>query len=165
MLARLRLWGRKKEVPLFGRFRWIAEFWNTLSNLPFIVIGVLRLYALQEIQHTGGGTALQFVERREAVLLLYRLYTCAGIASGFHHMCNYSWTIIVDWIPIFLSMLIFLTEGFLPLVSVVSWFKLVLAFYVLLTDHMNTIVPVPFGHVMWHLLAALAIDAAYQDVT
>jgi len=128
---------------------YIAEFWNTISNLPFIVIGLLRL----------SQTSSNEVE------ILYILYVFAGIASAIHHATPWKWTILIDWIPISLSGLLILYHyQMFSYFTSVTLFKLSLAFFVLITDHVYTKIPVPWGHVCWHLLASLAIDSAYQDV-
>ena len=124
----------------------IAEFWNTISNLPFIIIGLLRLYE---------GTNL---------VTFYSLYTLAGVCSGIHHASPYHWTIIIDWMPITLSILMTLKCGIIYYLTLVDIFKLFIAFSALISDHVWTPVPVPWGHVYWHLLASFAIDDVYQTV-
>jgi hypothetical protein len=123
----------------------IAEFWNTLSNIPFVLIGIYRLWQ---------GTPLT---------LLYFLYTMAGVCSGFHHASPHKWTIIIDWIPIATSVVIVYSTGVLWSISISTMFWIMLAFATLINDHVYTSIPVPWGHVLWHLLAAYSIDRAYQD--
>ena len=126
--------------------RYVAEWWNTLSNLPFVAIGLARLYA---------GTPL---------VLLYTLFTAAGVCSAFHHARPDHWTLVVDWVPIALSAVVCTWNGVVWAASSATLFKVALAFAVLVCD--NTFawpMPVPWGHVMWHVLAAYSIDSVYCD--
>jgi len=44
-----------------------------------------------------------------------------------------------------------------------TWFKIILSFLILLDDHIFTRIPVPWGHVMWHIAITFAVDGVYQD--
>ena len=125
--------------------RYIAEFWNTISNSPFIIIGILRLIE---------GTYFDYE---------YKLMICAGICSGFHHATTYKYTIIVDWIPILFSIVNMYQESLYLYISYATYFQMCLALFVLITDHVYTYIPVPWGHVFWHVLASFAVDSAYQS--
>lgn len=138
-------YSRKLET-FFEVSKYIAEFWNTLSNAPFIVIGLLRLLE---------GTPLQTE---------YRLMVLAGIASGIHHATTPKWTIVIDWIPIVWSGWNIWQKGYILHLSSTAVFEMSLAMFVLLTDHIYSYIPIPWGHVFWHILAAFAIDCAYQSV-
>ena len=85
----------------------IAEFWNTISNFPFIIIGLIRLTESLD----------------EPLWTLYVLFVLAGVASAIHHATETKWTIILDWIPIALSLGLGLYEGIYVYFSIVSWFK------------------------------------------
>jgi hypothetical protein len=136
---------RLYEVP------YIAEFWNTLSNLPFILIGLMRICESP-------------VYTNSYVYTLYLLLICAGLCSGVHHCVLFKYSLFVDFVPIFLSLIFVLFGGGLICISYVSWLKILLAITVLLTDHILTPINVPWGHVMWHLLACFASDSVYQDI-
>ncbi len=138
---------RQLERPFYSISPWIAEFWCTLSNLPFILIGGLRLWEGTEIP------------------LFYWLFLGAGFCSSFHHAScpTWSWTIVIDWLPISVSILLGLYEGVFWTVQSVTLLKVAIAFLILLTDHWYTPVPVPWGHSFWHILAAFAFDEVYQD--
>lgn len=128
----------------YATSHYIMEYWNTLSNLPFIIIGFLRLF--------------------EGHLFdLYLLYILAGFCSGFHHAYPMKYSIVIDWIPIASSMVLMCVHGVIFHITFVTWFKVLLALLSLFMDHVFRIVPVPWGHVLWHILAALAIDDVYQD--
>ena len=139
----------RKLEPCYTVSPYIAEFWNTVSNIPFILIALTRLYE---------GTDL--VE-------LYILMALAGVASGIHHAAApmyKKYTIILDWAPIAVSIVMLLSNHCLCEVSLTALLELTLAFIVLMVDHICTIMPVPWGHVMWHLLAAFSIDSAYHSL-
>lgn len=142
-------YSRKLETK-YTHSLYIAEFWNTISNLPFIIIGILRLIELEpnyfELEY------------------LYTFMVLAGFASGFHHAMHEKWTILIDWIPILISIYLFIHYDLLQFVSYASLFQFGLAMFVLLTDHIYTTIPVPWGHVMWHILACFSIDSIYQSV-
>lgn len=139
------LFARRRE-RYFSNSKYVAEFYNTISNLPFILIGLVRLYEKTEL------------------VTLYWLMISAGIASGIHHMMVQKWTIILDWIPIVLSIVVLFKMSVFHLISYGSWMQVIIAVLVLYADHVHQLMPVPWGHVCWHLLAALAIDNTYQDI-
>ncbi len=141
--------------PAFVVSPYIAEFWNTLSNLPFVIIGLLRLNQLDCHDRD--------VQCQE-VWSLYVLFVACGVCSAIHHASTPRWTIVIDWIPIATSIGLMLKYQVLFSVGVVSWFKVGVAFAVLVNDHVYTTVNVPWGHCFWHVLAAFSIDACYQDV-
>ena len=150
---------RKKEEP-YTFCRWIGETYNTLTNLPFIIIGIYRLYLSDD--------ELQC----PTLVLLYQLAVLAGICSAIHHCCahipNNHWSIYVDWLPIASSILVLqYNYGFLQLIHLLSFTSIVLvciAFALLVSDHIFTPLPVPIGHCLWHISAAIAIDLVYQDL-
>lgn len=142
----------RRPEPQYAVWRRIAEFWNTVSNLPFVLIGLARL-GCSDLSEEGS--------------TLYSLYVAAGLCSAFHHACPFAWrwTLAVDMMPIGLSLWFFTGHPeLLCAVTLVSWFKVNLALLAGLLDHAVQLVPVPWGHVGWHILAALAMDAVYQDM-
>ncbi len=152
------VWERKLERPAYGVCPCVGEWWNTVSNVLFVVLGLYRLCV--------DGVA------DPRLHWLYVLYTCAGVGSAIHHACAHipgnRWSIYVDWLPISASILsILLGTGTLALVmtsiSARSIAMLLLALATLISDHVSTPIPVPWGHCLWHVAAAIAIDATYQD--
>lgn len=135
---------RRGEEP-FKHSRWICETWNTWSNLAFILIGLARLWE---------GTP---------DVTLYVLFIGLGIASGIHHAVQWKYSILIDYVPIILSLLYALHNNMLLSISLGTGVKLVIALLVLFADHSTHLIPVPWGHVMWHLLAAFSLDTAYQE--
>jgi hypothetical protein len=136
----------RRRERYFSNSKYVAEFWNTISNLPFILIGSVRLCEKTELVN------------------LYWLMIGAGIASGIHHMMVQKWTIILDWIPMVLSVCVLFKMGVFHLISYGSWMQVIIALLVLYMDHIHQLMPVPWGHVCWHLLAAFATDNVYQDI-
>ena len=142
----------RKHEPHYNTSKFICEFWNTISNFIFIIIGFLRLMDKD-------------LNLCNELVILYTLFTIAGFCSGIHHMLNFKYTIFIDWLPIASSIGYLLYNNYLlEYITLVSWFKITLAFVVLVTDHIWTIINVPWGHVFWHVLIGLAIDSAYQDI-
>ena len=150
-----RLVGDNKE-EFYKVTPFIAEFWKTVSNIPFIFLGIyhLILYSLD--------TNLQIV---------YSLLIVAGFSSGFHHATNYkcvlcskeiTWTLIIDWIPILLSILYIITTKMIVSFTAISWIYIGFSILWLIID--NIFVPFAhWGHCIWHILIAFAISNAYQD--
>lgn len=78
---------RRLELPFGAIVPWIAEFYNTVSNAPFVLLSLLRLLEgdnSPDIHHA------------------YILLALVGIGSGIHHATTPKWTIVIDWIPILL---------------------------------------------------------------
>ncbi len=146
--AYLSTFERRPEVPPFGVVPFINEFWNTLSNAPFIIIALLRL---------SEEPFIPMVHDAYFYLILI------GIGSSVHHATTPKWTIIIDWIPILWALYFSVTSGLWQAWSWCVLFELGLAFSVLVVDHTTTLIPVPWGHVFWHVLAAFAIEAFLQN--
>ena len=142
---------RVRETP-YSHSPYIAEFYNTITNLPFIIIGILRL-------------CQDDVWNSYEMTILYTLYIFFGICSGIHHSIIHKKSIIIDYIPIVITSVYFLFNyHWFSYISYVSYFKLLLAFSSLIIDHTLRLIPIPHGHCVWHLLAALGIDSAYHDI-
>lgn len=138
----------RKLEQFYTVIPFVAEFWNTLSNLPLILIGLFRLYT-----HTYGAK----------VKFLYEMMVLAGVCSGIHHALPMRGSIILDWIPIAITLYTWIEYQVYSYITLVTWFKISLALMVLLTDHVWTPIKVPWGHVFWHILASFALDSVYQD--
>ena len=147
---------RPLEEPLFGVLPCVAELWNTVSNVPFIVIGVLRL--------------MLYPDMPSMWRILYGLFIAAGVCSGCHHASKRYWrkfTIVLDWLPIAISIILLLSTGDGRLILIratwLSWLKFAFALAVLISDHLCLPIPPPWGHSFWHILVSLAIDDIYAD--
>ena len=126
---------------------YIAEFWNTLTNLPFILFGSYHII---------------FTELHFNTFNTYILLIMAGIASAYHHATPNPSTIIIDYIPIILSIAYILYNSMVYHFSYFSWILLVVSIGVLIYD--NKFRPFGFkGHCVWHFLIAITTNNAYQD--
>lgn len=134
----------RKLEPQFTHTKWIAEFWNTVSNLPFILLGLIRL------------------QNETQLKLHYQLMIFTGICSAIHHATTQKWTLVIDWIPIAGSIL--LNLNYLSFMGLPEALILLMALIWLLTDHVVTPMPPPWGHVVWHIMAAYSIDIFYQKI-
>ena len=85
-----------------------------------------------------------------------------GICSAIHHATTQKWTLVIDWIPIAGSIL--LNLNYLSFMGLPEALILLMALIWLLTDHVVTPMPPPWGHVVWHIMAAYSIDIFYQKI-
>lgn len=139
-------YARKLEQP-YTHSLYILEFWNTLSNLPFVLIGISRLLE---------GTLLPG---------FYCLYILAGLCSATHHAISFRGSLILDWIPISLSLFGIFWYQIWMAITISTATKVLMALMALAVDHIWTPMHVPYGHVVWHILAAFSVDSLYQDAT
>lgn len=141
----------RKLEPFFKVTHYIAEFWNTISNFPFIIIGLLRLWE-------------QYPGKEEFVDTAYQILILIGIGSSIHHATTPKWTIIVDWIPIVIGLYYIYSLELIQYISAAVYFEVGLATSVLIIDHTTNLIPVPWAHTFWHLLITLAFDSFLQSV-
>jgi hypothetical protein len=151
---------RPLEQPLYGVSSYVAEWWNTVSNLPFVIIGISRLVQMH----------LMALRPPTLMFVLYALYTCAGVFSAIHHAAPATRrrrTILLDWTPISAQLIILTCTSIgwfvLGNATAASWLKLGIALLALAADHLCLITPAPWGHCHWHALASFAIDCLYAD--
>ena len=150
-----KLAGENKE-EFYKVSPYIAEFWKTISNLPFIVLGTYHLILY------SSDTNLRVV---------YSLLILAGIFSAFHHATNYkcmmcsheiTWTLIIDWIPILFSAIYIIVTRMIFTFGLGSWIFIGISIVWLLID--NVFAPLAhWGLCIWHILIAFAISNAYED--
>ena len=136
---------KRKLETFHTHSRHITEFFNTISNFPFILFGLTHLY--QGTQIPG----------------FYILMTLCGICSGIHHAKDFPYSIVLDWTPITISLYGIWYYQVYTFLTYVTWSKLLLAVFILLTDHIWTPITVPFGHVLWHVSASFALDSLFLD--
>ena len=150
-----RLVGENKE-PFYQVVPFIAEFWKTVSNLPFIILGTYYLSTLHLI---------------DELKIVYILLIFAGICSGFHHAVNgvctcgkkeITWTLIVDWIPILISTIYVIVTNIISEFSITTWICVGLSILWLLID--NVFSPLKYwGHCIWHIIIAFSLANGYMD--
>lgn len=150
-----RLAGDNKE-EFYKVSPFIAEFWKTISNLPFVILGLyhLILYSLNV-----------------NLKVVYSLLIIAGFSSAFHHATNYkcalcskeiTWTLIIDWIPILTSVIYIVITKMFNSFTTSSWIFIAVSILWLFID--NIFAPFKhWGHCVWHILIAFAISNAYED--
>lgn len=136
--------------------------YNTIPNLPFIIFGLSRLYELYQFHED---VCLDYYECRLITLnmlyTLYILYTFLGICSGIHNAFHFKYSIIIEYIPITLTIIYFLMNPFLfYFISFISYIKLFIYFLILISDYLYTPILIPFAH----LLASYSLDSVYQDI-
>lgn len=124
------------------------ELWSTISNLPFVVIGMFRLWSYQD---------------QEDLMLLYFFYIAVGICGGIHHAVRVRGSIILNWIPILISLGLCSYYKVWKTVTMGTWAQVGFSVVIFQADNFFQVVPVPWGCVMWHIASALSIDSAYMD--
>jgi hypothetical protein len=177
-------WERKFELPLYSWTPWVAEWYNTTSNLLFIVFGVSKCWEMTRLlrqmakrdaakdnpKQPGGLNNPDRLENFIRVMIrLWVLMIVSGACSAFHHATDpytMKWTIIIDWIPILSTIvyIIFYHPYLVKCISMTTCVAIGFSLAFLGVDHVYTPVPVPWGHVTWHLLAACSISMAYNDM-
>lgn len=155
MCHRLPLRTRHLEQPSY-KHHWLpAETYNSISNIPFMIIAILRLYQVDVEE--------EYVVSTEHAMF-YHIMFWIGICSFIHHMTLKYWTIVLDWTPICICLYVCVQANMTHAATSVSWFQGGLAFLFLINDHLTLpIIPVPWGHSFWHILAAMATDSFFQD--
>lgn len=141
------------EKSIFDRYRrkpehrspnsLFHEHWCTLSSMIFIVIGLLRC-----VQFDGMDSAQD----------LYLCYALLGLGSAIHHAFSFRGSLVVDWIPIISFTTLCVYYEMFEFISLATYFHILFALGTLVVDHVCTLLPVPWGHVLWHILAANALD-------
>lgn len=153
MLSLLESWERKTEQRRWAAVPCIAEPLNTVSNALFSLLAVVRLAELSAV----------VTPLHPSVPTLYKIMFAAGICSAIHHGTTPKWTIVIDYIPIVSGVGLGLYVGVLHTTTWGTLTAVAFAFAVLLSDHVWTPIPVPWGHCFWHFLAALAFDRVIWD--
>jgi hypothetical protein len=126
------------------------EPFNTISNIGFGILGLIGM-----VENTD-----------ERLVRLYFWMVMACFCSGFHH-ASPDWmrrgTLILDWVPIAVSIVLNIQYDTLQCMTLSTMFKAVIASLFLFNDLVDYI-PVPWGHVTWHILAAMTIDSHYREL-
>jgi hypothetical protein len=165
----LRLTQRRHEKPYRNVFPFIAETWNTLSNIGFIFGACYIMY----LNMTHGTHSIEFAYFMNGLAVLMCMI---GICSAVHHaQCDKydHYTLCLDWTPIlatigeilfccWVTKTITLTDTW-SATSVLSLVLAVVALTFLISDHLCHALPVPWGHVLWHIFASMAITSMYRD--
>jgi hypothetical protein len=78
----------------------VSNFWNVISNLPFLIVGILGLYAQKK-----------FPRNKIQYIIFFLGVALVSIGSGYYHLNPNSETLIWDRLP--------MTIAFMALVSIV----------------------------------------------
>jgi hypothetical protein len=170
---------REEEKPHCRPY--FVEFWNTVSNLAFIVAGAAMKWIFSSIEYSPH-------PHQPAFDLYANLLIMQGICSAIHHAAPLPWrvyTIYVDWFTIVGLMWWMATTTvsiqhpdsppifYMTLRSITCWF---VALTVLIYDHLAKPKPVPWMvsccaplsapplHTLWHVFAAVALFYTAGDV-
>lgn len=138
----------RRLEPAYNVSPYFYEYYNSLSNLPFIFIGLARLY----------------FGVNDLTTQLYKYMILCGICSGIHHMFHFRGSLILDYVPIVLSLRYLYIHNLFTQIHPVSMGLAALALFILFLDHIIQLMPVPWGHVMWHVCAAYAMDSCYHSL-
>lgn len=84
----------------------IPNFWNVVSNLPFLLVGLLGVYKL-----FSPGSVQVLLENRAAYRMFYAGIALLAFGSGYYHLWPESRTLVWDRLP--------MTVAFMALFSVV----------------------------------------------
>ncbi len=92
----------KDTNPRFG----IANFWNVVSNLPFLFVGCLGLYRLR-----GSKNVAVLGEMKYAYMILFAGVAMVSVGSSYYHLDTNNQTLVWDRLP--------MTIAFMALFSIV----------------------------------------------
>jgi hypothetical protein len=76
----------------------VPNFWNVVSNLPFVLVGLLGL-ARCRVPHPG----LPGAENRRSYIVLFAAILLTGLASGYYHLQPNNWSLVWDRLAMALS--------------------------------------------------------------
>ncbi len=82
----------------------IANFWNVLSNFPFMVVALYGLIAMRRLDKNS----LEGVERTVSGIFFIGLFF-TGIGSGYYHLSPSNSTLVWDRLPMTIAFMAFFT--------------------------------------------------------
>jgi hypothetical protein len=85
-----------------GRYFGIPNFWNVVSNFPFLVVGILGLLATR---HGQGGLP----ELTTNYSVFFTGVFLTGLGSGYYHWCPDNQTLVWDRLPMTFAFMAFLS--------------------------------------------------------
>jgi hypothetical protein len=82
----------------------IPNFWNVVSNLPFVLVGLLGLSRCRTLWagRFAAGNGLSY-------LVFFAAILCTGIGSGYYHLHPGNWSLAWDRLAMALSFMVFLS--------------------------------------------------------
>ena len=104
----------------------LQNFWNVISNLPYLIIGILGFYKVSQ----SSGLAI-FAELKLAYLLFFAAVAAVSLGSGYYHLAPDNSTLVWDRLPmtvVFMSFFTILVSEFISVrVGKVLLFPLIVA--------------------------------------
>ena len=104
----------------------LQNFWNVISNLPYLIIGILGFYKVTQ----SSGLAI-FAELKLAYLLFFAAVAAVSLGSGYYHLAPDNSTLVWDRLPmtvVFMSFFTILVSEFISVrVGKVLFFPLIVA--------------------------------------
>ena len=91
----------------------LQNFWNVISNLPYLIIGILGFY---KVMQSSGLTIL--AELKLAYLMFFAAVAVVSLGSGYYHLAPDNSTLVWDRLPItvvFMSFFSILVSEFISL--------------------------------------------------
>lgn len=82
----------------------ITNFWNVVSNLPFVLVGLIGLNRCRTLQKDGSTAG-----NRLSYLAFFAAILCTGIGSGYYHLQPNNWSLAWDRLAMALSFMAFLS--------------------------------------------------------
>lgn len=82
----------------------IPNFWNILSNIPFMIAGLWGLIALKQLKNESVTGVIKTVSRLFFVGLFF-----TGIGSGYYHLTPSNETLVWDRLPMTIAFMAFFT--------------------------------------------------------
>lgn len=82
----------------------VPHFWNTVTNLPFVLVGLSGIAVCARAVPRGGIPQL-----RPVYLIFFAGVTLVGIGSGFYHLAPSNATLLWDRLPIILAVMALLS--------------------------------------------------------
>lgn len=104
----------------------LQNFWNVISNLPYLIMGILGFYKVTQ----SSGLAI-FAELKLAYLLFFAAVAAVSLGSGYYHLAPDNSTLVWDRLPmtvVFMSFFTILVSEFISVrVGKVLFFPLIVA--------------------------------------
>jgi len=121
-----------------------------------ILIAIYRLYS--------AGSNMNLINDMNGLRDLYVFFLFIGLTNVLHLIVARWWTLVVSWIPLIGTVILFWAYGSLSYISLISWLKIVLALYLYINDRILKLVLSPCEYVLWKIFFTLTLDDVYQDI-
>lgn len=121
----------------------LPNFWNVLSNLPFLVVGILGLFSIYRYRDTDNSPSIQIITPlKTSYIMLFFGASLVAFGSGYYHIVPSNHSLVWDRIP--------MTIAFMAL------FSIIIAEYI----------SVPLGKLLlWPLIAVGLLSVLYWRMT